>query len=108
MSKEKVDAYREKKTGRKAALEAERRKKARNKLIGKVAAIAAAAIVVIALVITGVNIASNYRDSLPDYNRTSIVINDYTGANYRTDTAETASETPDAAAETGAETDAED
>ena len=107
MSKEKVDAYREKKVNRKAVLEAERKKKARNRMISKVVGICAAAALVIALVISGITIVNNYKDSQPDYNRTSIVINDYTGASYRTDEPETASEETETEAETETETGAE-
>ncbi len=79
MSQEKVDRYKEQKANRKEIIEKEKRRKK----LGRVGMWAALVVVVAGLAasigISARNSHQRYLDSLPDYNRTSVVISDYTG-----------------------------
>ena len=78
MSQEKVDAYLAKKANRKAEVEKERKKKARNRLIAKLVSWGIAVVLVAALAVTGVNAFKSYKASLPDYAAEGMVVPDYT------------------------------
>ena len=79
MSKEKVERYKQEKANRKEILAREKKRK----FWGKVAAWAALAVVIIgigaAIGFSAHNSYKKYLASLPDYNRTSLVISDFSG-----------------------------
>lgn len=104
MSVEKVNAYKEQKTNRKANLAKEKSRKKRNSLLSKGAIALCVAAVVAAIGFTGYNQYKAYEDSLPNYDVTQQVISDYAGV-----TATEAAEEAEAAAseDAAAEEDAE-
>ena len=79
MSIEKVDAYKNEKANRKQTLAKEKSKKKRDKIIGTTLAVAFVAIIAGAIILTFVNEFKSYQESRPNYNRTEMVVPDYTG-----------------------------
>ena len=81
MSKEKVERYKQEKANRKEILAKEKKKK----FWAKVAGWAALAVIIVGIgVAIGFSAHNSYKKylaSLPDYNRTSLVISDFSGVN---------------------------
>lgn len=88
MSIEKVDAYKNEKANRKQTLAKEKSKKKRDKIIGTTLAVAFVAIIAGAIILTFVNEFKSYQESRPNYNRTEMVVPDYTGITYESSAAE--------------------
>ena len=80
MSIEKVDAYKNEKANRKQTLAKEKSKKKRDKIIGTTLAGA--------IILTFVNEFKSYQESRPNYNRTEMVVPDYTGITSESSAAE--------------------
>ena len=81
MSKEKVERYKQEKANRKAILAREKKKKFWTKVACIVVAIAIVVGIGVAIGYSAHNSYKKYLASLPDYNRTSLVISDFTGIN---------------------------
>ncbi len=79
MSKEKVDAYKERKANRKEELEKEKKRKKRNRNIALAVVIVFCLGLVGALGLTGWNIYQDYLNSRPDYAREELILTDYAG-----------------------------
>ena len=88
MSIEKVDAYKNEKANRKQTLAKEKSKKKRDKIIGTTLAVAFVAISAGAIILTFVNEFKSYQESRPNYNRTEMVVPDYTGITSESSAAE--------------------
>ena len=88
MSIEKVDAYKNEKANRKQTLAKEKSKKKRDKIIGTTLAVAFVAIIAGAIILTFVNEFKSYQKSRPNYNRTEMVVPDYTGITSESSAAE--------------------
>ena len=88
MSIEKVDAYKNEKANRKQTLAKEKSKKKRDKIIGTILAVAFVAIIAGAIILTFVNEFKSYQESRPNYNRTEMVVPDYTGITSESSAAE--------------------
>ena len=88
MSIEKVDAYKNEKANRKQTLAKEKLKKKRDKIIGTTLAVAFVAIIAGAIILTFVNEFKSYQESRPNYNRTEMVVPDYTGITSESSAAE--------------------
>ena len=88
MSIEKVDAYKNEKANRKQTLAKEKSKKKRDKIIGTPLAVAFVAIIAGAIILTFVNEFKSYQESRPNYNRTEMVVPDYTGITSESSAAE--------------------
>ena len=88
MSIEKVDAYKNEKANRKQTLAKEKSKKKRDKIIGTTLAVAFVAIIAGAIILTIVNEFKSYQESRPNYNRTEMVVPDYTGITSESSAAE--------------------
>lgn len=88
MSIEKVDAYKNEKANRKRTLAKEKSKKKRDKIIGTTLAVAFVAIIAGAIILTFVNEFKSYQESRPNYNRTEMVVPDYTGITSESSAAE--------------------
>lgn len=78
MSKEKVNEYKDRKANRKAEIAKAKREKQRNKIIGIAVLVIVIGGLAGALGLTGWNQYVNYRDSRPSYERTEMVVSDYT------------------------------
>lgn len=96
MSQKKVDEYKEFKKNRKENLEKERKARKRTQLIWRWIGIALAAALVCALVITGVNAYSNWKEAQPIYSREELVIGDIAGIS---ETEEETTQAPDESSE---------
>lgn len=79
MSKAKVDAYKEQKAHRKEEIAKAKKAQKMNKTIAIAVAVVVIGGLAAALGVTGWNQIANYRDSRPDYNRTEMVVSDYSG-----------------------------
>ena len=88
MSIEKVDAYKNEKANRKQTLAKEKSKKKRDKIIGTTLAVAFVAIIAGAIILAFVNEFKSYQESRPNYNRTEMVVPDYTGITSESSAAE--------------------
>ena len=88
MSIEKVDAYKNEKANRKQTLAKEKAKKKRDKIIGTTLAVAFVAIIAGAIILTFWNEFKSYQDSRPNYDRTEMVVPDYTGITSESSAAE--------------------
>lgn len=77
MSVEKVNKYKESKATRKADLEAARKRKTRNKIIGRIVSCVVILGLAFALVLTAVNMIKARVAAKPDYDAESIVIDQY-------------------------------
>ena len=88
MSIEKVDAYKNEKANRKQTLAKEKSKQKRDKIIGTTLAVAFVAIIAGAIILTFVNEFKSYQESRPNYNRTEMVVPDYTGITSESSAAE--------------------
>ena len=88
MSIEKVDAYKNEKANRKQTLAKEKSKKKRDKIIGTTLAVAFVAIIAGAIILTFENEFKSYQESRPNYNRTEMVVPDYTGITSESSAAE--------------------
>lgn len=88
MSIEKVDAYKNEKANRKQTLAKEKSKKKRDNIIGTTLAVAFVAIIAGAIILTFVNEFKSYQESRPNYNRTEMVVPDYTGITSESSAAE--------------------
>lgn len=88
MSIEKVDAYKNEKANRKQTLAKEKSKKKRDKIIGTTLAVVFVAIIAGAIILTFVNEFKSYQESRPNYNRTEMVVPDYTGITSESSAAE--------------------
>ena len=88
MSIEKVDAYKNEKANRKQTLAKEKSKKKRDKIIGTTLAVAFVSIIAGAIILTFVNEFKSYQESRPNYNRTEMVVPDYTGITSESSAAE--------------------
>ena len=88
MSIEKVDAYKNEKANRKQTLAKEKSKKKRDKIIRTTLAVAFVAIIAGAIILTFVNEFKSYQESRPNYNRTEMVVPDYTGITSESSAAE--------------------
>ena len=88
MSIEKVDAYNNEKANRKQTLAKEKSKKKRDRIIGTTLAVAFVAIIAGAIILTFVNEFKSYQENRPNYNRTEMVVPDYTGITSESSAAE--------------------
>ncbi|MBO4288535.1 MAG: hypothetical protein J5865_00350 [Lachnospiraceae bacterium] len=79
MSQKKVDAYKAEKAKRKETIENQKKKDKIRSMSTKIALLAVAALIVVALVFTGINAYKSHKNSLPTYDVSNYSINDYAG-----------------------------
>ena len=75
-------------SGHSAASAMRQSKKKRDKIIGTTLAVAFVAIIAGAIILTFVNEFKSYQESRPNYNRTEMVVPDYTGITSESSAAE--------------------
>ena len=85
MSQQKVDAYKETKVDRKAKLEKAKKKKNAQKTAAWIVFFAIIAMLLVALVITGINIYTSYKNSQPDYTTEEYLLTEYVTEEETTD-----------------------
>lgn len=88
MSIEKVDAYKNEKANRKQTLAKEKSRRRETRSLEPLLPVAFVAIIAGAIILTFVNEFKSYQESRPNYNRTEMVVPDYTGITSESSAAE--------------------
>ena len=104
MSQKKVDAYKAEKAKRKETVESNKKKQKARSVSAKIAGLVVAALIVVALVFTGINVYKSHQNSLPVYDITNYSVNDYAGV---AKAEESESKDAESEAETEADTEAD-
>lgn len=86
MSQEKVNRYKEEKANRKEILEKKKRKALWTRILCWAAAVLCVVGIGAGIGVSAHNAHQKYLDSLPDYNRTALIITDYAGVLAEADT----------------------